>query len=146
MKEYRSDSAEKTEEIAENFAKEILNSGREKAFLALFGGLGAGKTAFVRGFAEGMNSRSHVSSPTFAIMNQYEGEKTIYHFDFYNIHSEEDLYSTGFYDIMENNGVYISEWSENIEYAIPADSFIIRIELTGEDSRKITISEGLDKV
>ena len=99
--------------------------------IALFGDLGAGKTTFVRGLCKGLGIDSGVHSPTFAIVNEYSGKFPVYHFDMYRITSEDDLYSTGFYDYLRR-GVVIIEWSENIEDSIPADA--LRIELKyGED-------------
>ena len=95
----------------------------------MFGELGAGKTAFTRGFAKGMGIDSDVSSPTFALVNEYRGkEKTLYHFDMYRISGWDDLYSTGYFDYLDEGAVLIIEWSENIEAVLPENC--IRVEIT----------------
>lgn len=136
MKQYISHSLEETERIA----AEIASTLKGDEVVAMFGGLGVGKTSFTRGFAAELGFTQGVHSPTFAIVNEYQGGKfPIYHFDMYRVMDEDDLYSTGFYDYL-GNGVLIIEWSENIMDYIPEDS--IRIEISyGEDenSRVITV-------
>lgn len=135
MKQYISHSLEDTERIA----REIASSLKGDEVVAMFGGLGVGKTTFTRGFASELGFESGVHSPTFAIVNEYHGGKfPIYHFDMYRVMDEDDLYSTGFYDYL-GKGVLIIEWSENIIDFIPEEA--IRIEISrGEDenSRIIT--------
>lgn len=102
--------------------------------VALYGGLGAGKTAFTRGVVQGLGGADEVSSPTFAIVNEYDcpGVK-VYHFDVYRLQDEEDLYSTGFYEMIEEeNSISIIEWSENIPYAIAADAIRVSIYIVGD--------------
>ena len=136
MKQYISHSPEETERIA----REIASTLKGDEVVAMFGGLGVGKTRFTRGFAAELAFTQGVHSPTFAIVNEYQGGKfPIYHFDMYRVMDEDDLYSTGFYDYL-GNGVLIIEWSENVLDYIPEDS--IRIEIAyGEDenSRVITV-------
>ena len=121
--EYISKSVTDTEKIAEEIAKNVKSGDS----VALFGGLGMGKTAFTRGFAKGLGFTGEVSSPTFAIINEYRGGKLhIYHFDMYRIESFDDLYSTNYFEYLDMGGVVITEWSENIENALPDE--YIRIE------------------
>lgn len=134
-----SHSVTKTEEIAEKLST-ILNGSE---IIAMFGDLGAGKTAFTRGLARGLGFENGVSSPTFAIVNEYSGRFPIYHFDMYRITSEEDLYSTGFYDYIDN-GVIVIEWSENIEYALDDDCIRVKIEKADDYNTRIITIEGLD--
>ena len=108
------------------------------------GDLGAGKTAFTRGLASGLGFDYGVSSPTFAIVNEYNAKFNIYHFDMYRITSEDDLYSTGFYDYLDN-GVVIIEWSENIEYALDDSAIRICITKGDIDNTRIFNIEGLDE-
>lgn len=89
--------------------------------VAMTGGMGMGKTTFVRGVAAGLRCPDAVSSPTFALVNAYQGEMPVYHFDMYRISSWEDLDSTGFYDYLDGRGVLLIEWSENIAGALPPD-------------------------
>ena len=112
--------------------------------IAFYGDLGAGKTAFTSGVAKGMNICWDVSSPTFAIVNDYGGNPPLVHFDMYKVESWEDLYSSGYYDYMDMGAVLCVEWSENIENALPDD--VIRVTINrgdGENERIITI-EGLE--
>ena len=108
MSEFISHSTAETEDFAEKFAQK-LSSGD---VIALFGGLGMGKTAFVRGLARGLSVTSEVSSPTFALVHEYDGKIPVYHFDMYRINSLEDLFSTGFFDYLDSSGIMVIEWSE----------------------------------
>ncbi|MCC8196893.1 MAG: tRNA (adenosine(37)-N6)-threonylcarbamoyltransferase complex ATPase subunit type 1 TsaE [Ruminococcus sp.] len=116
----------------------LLHGGDVVAFR---GGLGAGKTTFTHGLAVGLGLRDDVSSPTFAIVNEYsEPQKThLYHFDMYRIADSDELESIGFYDYLGSDAVLAIEWSENIASELPDSTTIIDFEVTGESSRKITI-------
>lgn len=109
--------------------------------IAYRGGLGAGKTTFTRGLAMGMGLEDNVSSPTFAIVNEYHGDcpLSLYHFDMYRICGGEALETTGYYDYMSDNSVIAAEWSENIEDELDDTIITITFEYDGE-GRKITIS------
>ena len=111
--------------------------------IAYKGGLGAGKTTFTRGIAIGMGLDDSVTSPTFALVNEYRGDKlTLYHFDMYRINSEEDLESTGFYDYPFEDNVAAVEWSENIAEFLPDDTIYVTINSVGENDREIIIEDG----
>ena len=133
---YISTSANHTEQIASDFAKAL--KGQET--VALFGGLGMGKTAFVRGLARGLGLADAVSSPTFALVHEYnQGPVPFFHFDMYRITGYDDLYSTGFFDY-QNHGIIVCEWSENILDALPDDCIRITLSLGDtEEQRIITI-------
>lgn len=136
MKKYHSFSASETEKIAADLAKAL--KGNE--VLAMFGTLGMGKTAFVRGLAKGLGNDSEISSPTFAIVHDYGGNPHLYHFDMYRISTWDDLYSTGFFDYLDMGGILAVEWSENIENALPEGYTRIVFEKgQGENERLITI-------
>lgn len=135
-----SKSPQETEQIAEKLAHTL--SGTE--VIAMFGGLGAGKTAFTRGLARGLGIDDGVSSPTFALVNEYEGKFTVYHFDMYRVSTWDDLYSTGFFDYIDN-GVMIIEWSENIEEFLPENHITITINHISENEREIII-EGAKEI
>ncbi len=137
---YLSGSEAATEALAERLSRTL--KGNE--VIALFGDLGAGKTAFTRGLARGFGIQDGVSSPTFALVHEYEGKVPLYHFDMYRINSYDDLYSTGFFDYMDN-GVMIIEWSENIETFLPEKRITVRIRTLSETQREITI-EGAEKL
>ena len=127
----------------ENLAKKIASLLQGNETLALYGDLGAGKTAFTRGFADFFGLKDEVSSPTFSLVNEYEGTKfKIYHFDMYRISTIEDLESTGFFDYL-GKGVFIVEWSENIEKYLPSDAINISFQKTSENSRIINV-RGID--
>ncbi len=128
----------------ENLGKKIASVLKGTEVIAMFGDLGAGKTAFTRGLAAGLSYEYGVSSPTFAIVNEYSGKYNIYHFDMYRITNEDDLYSTGFYDYLDT-GVIIIEWSENIEYALDDTAIRIKIEKTDDENIRIFTIEGLDQ-
>lgn len=118
-----------------------LGKSLEKgSVVAMRGGLGAGKTAFVTGLARGLGIDCAVTSPTFALVNEYHGSQNIlYHFDMYRVETWEDLYSTGFYDYLNTSAVLAIEWSENIDGALPENSYIVELTATGEQSREIRI-------
>ncbi len=138
MQTFVSQSEKETEQFAENFAK-TLKAG---AVVAFEGDLGAGKTAFVRGLAKGLNCSDSVSSPTFAIVNEYDGSLPLFHFDMYRIETLGELYSVGFFEYLERGGVCAIEWSENIYSALPDESVFVAIEKIDENTRKITVKEG----
>ena len=99
-----------------------------------------GKTAFTTGFVNGLGIDAQVSSPTFAICNDYIGkENRVYHFDMYRVETWDDLYSTGFFDYLDTDAYILAEWSENIFGALPDDSIIIKIEKIGDNSRLFKI-------
>lgn len=111
--------------------------------IAYKGGLGAGKTTFTRGIAIGMGLGDNVTSPTFALVNEYRSEKiTLYHFDMYRIESEEDLESTGFYDYPFEENAAAIEWSENVSRFLPENTIYITINSLGELEREIIIEDG----
>ena len=107
--------------------------------VALYGGLGAGKTAFVRGMARGMGLNCRVSSPTFTIVNEYLGERELIHFDMYRIGGADELFDIGWEDYLARGAVCAVEWSENVEDAFFGDEIVVRIEKLGDTKRKISI-------
>lgn len=116
-------------------------------FIALYGDLGAGKTAFVRGLASVLAPGACVSSPTYAIVNEYYGPAlTLAHFDFYRLESEDDLYSCGFDDYFRPGVVIAAEWCERIPYALPSRRYEVKITGTGDEPREIivTVPAGVD--
>ena len=136
-------NASETERIGASLAE--LISDRKHAFIALYGDLGTGKTAFTRGFCSVAAPKDRICSPTFAIINEYRsGKIPVFHFDVYRILDDDDLYSTGFYEYVEQ-GIILCEWSENIPYAIPDSRIEVRIEKVDPeiypDKRLITITE-----
>jgi tRNA threonylcarbamoyladenosine biosynthesis protein TsaE len=111
--------------------------------IAFKGGLGAGKTTFTRGIAVGLGLGDNVTSPTFALVNEYIGKKiSLYHFDMYRIETSDDLESTGFYDYPFEDNVVAVEWSENIADALPENTIYISINTIDDDTREITVENG----
>ena len=138
---FSSVGTEETENIGRDFAKRLLEEGRKSVFIALYGDLGVGKTAFTRGFTSAICD-ARVKSPTYTVVNEYRGGAVpVFHFDMYRIDGDDDLYSTGFYDYIDT-GYLICEWSENIPFALPENRFNITVEKTDNgDGRRITIEE-----
>ena len=124
---------QETEQFGELLAREV----RPGTVIALFGGMGMGKTALVRGLARGMGLSAEVSSPTFAIVHDYGGQPPLIHFDMYRVTGWDDLYSTGFYDYLDAGAVLVVEWSENIEGALPPDAVRLHISAPDEHTRVI---------
>lgn len=136
--EFTSHSPEDTEALAIRLAKEL--KGGE--VLAFTGGMGAGKTAFVRGLTIGLEAGDVASSPTFALVNEYHGRLTIEHFDMYRVSGWDDLYSTGFFDYLDTDCVLAVEWSENIESALPENAVRIDIRHGDTEEERIITLEG----
>ena len=107
--------------------------------IALHGGLGAGKTAFVRGLAEALGCRGRVTSPTFTVVNEYPGPVPLFHFDLYRLSGPDDLFEIGWEDYLERGGVCAVEWSEICEDVFPPETIRVRIEKAGDTRREITI-------
>lgn len=109
------DSAEETYE----FAKQYSQSLQGGEILCMYGDLGAGKTLFAQGVAAGLGIDGYISSPTFTIVNEYEGRIPLYHFDVYRIADPDEMYETGFDEYISSNGVCLIEWAELIQDIIP---------------------------
>ena len=137
MLTFISNSAQETEDIGARFA-EKLSGG---AVIAMYGDLGAGKTAFVRGLAKGMGLDCRVSSPTFNIVNEYLGKRELIHFDMYRLSSADELFDIGWEDYISRGAVCVVEWSENVEDAFCGDEIVINIEKLGDNCRRISIKE-----
>ena len=124
-------------------AEKLGSMLKDGDIIAYKGGLGAGKTTFTRGLAIGLGLGDSVTSPTFALVNEYRGKSiTLYHFDMYRIESEDDLESTGFYDYPFEENVAAIEWSENIAEFLPKHTIYITINSSGENEREILIEDG----
>ncbi len=124
--------------------EETVNAGRSLGRLVetgcvvgLIGDLGAGKTCFMKGVANGLNGvpEKEVTSPTFTILQAYEGVVPLYHFDAYRLEGGEDLDDIGFDDYAYGQGVSFIEWADNISKAIPEERMLIEIKLTGDENR-----------
>ena len=136
--EYLSHSEEETESIGEHLGASLFPG----AVVAYQGGLGMGKTAFTRGLARGLGCRGRVTSPTFTIVNEYEGGRLpLFHFDMYRLPDADALFDIGWEDYLDRSGVCAVEWSEQVADALPEDTVYVTIARLPEDdhSRLITI-------
>ncbi len=126
-----------TEQAGAAFAEDLPGG----TVVAFYGDLGAGKTAFVRGMAKGMGISSRVNSPTFTIVNEYIGERELYHFDMYRLGSADELFDIGWEDYLSRGGVCAVEWSENVSEAFEGNEISVKIEKISDTGRKISIGE-----
>ena len=137
-------SPAETEKAGADLAQKLLADTSLPRYIALYGDLGVGKTAFVRGVASVISPAATVRSPTFALVHEYRGKPPLFHFDMYRITGEDDLYSIGYDDYLARDGIILVEWSENIPYALPTSFLRVSIEkddLQSPDSREILIEE-----
>ena len=137
--EYLSHSPEETEHIGEMLGRRL----RPGTVVAYRGGLGMGKTAFTRGLARGLGCAGRVTSPTFTIVNEYDGATPLFHFDMYRLGSSDELFDIGWENYLTRGGVCAVEWSERVDDAMPADTLWVDIARgTDESDRIITITGG----
>lgn len=136
---FETHSPEETTACAERFAAEL----RPGDTVLYTGGMGAGKTHFTKGIAAHFGYEAPVTSPTFAIVNEYDCDPPVFHFDLFRITTEDDLYATGFYDYLDRGGILCVEWSENVPgLADGLESvWTVDIAVTGETDRRITVAK-----
>ena len=137
---YKSNSIKETENIAKAFAK-TLSKGD---VVCINGDLGAGKTAFTAGIAKGLGITDAISSPTFTIVNCYDGDMPLYHFDVYRVASSDEMYDIGFDEYVEGNGITVIEWADIIADILPKDRYDIMITKNldiHDDFREISIEK-----
>lgn len=128
-------SPEETEALGEALGRRL----RGGEIIAYYGGLGAGKTAFTRGLARGLDISARVTSPTYTIVNEYLGGRLpLFHFDMYRLSSADDLFDIGWEDYLLRGGVCAVEWSENVQEALE-NALTVRIEKRSDETREITI-------
>ena len=146
MPERITNSDTETEQAGRDLAAILERESDELICVSLYGDLGAGKTAFVRGMASLLSEGSRVSSPTYAIVNEYrKGKRPFYHYDMYRISTEEDLYAASFYDYLDEGALIAVEWSENVAQFLEEPYVKVDIAVTGPTDRTITI-EGAKSV
>lgn len=134
-------STEETRELGKRLA-EKLEPGSVVAFT---GDLGAGKTAFTGGLADGLGVSDRVTSPTYTIVNEYEGGRLpLFHFDLYRLESADELFDIGWEDYLERGGVCAVEWSERAVEALESDTILVRIERGSEDNQRVITIEGVE--
>ncbi len=141
-KEYTTAGEEQTEALGVRLGQ-LIQPG---AVIAYTGDLGAGKTAFTRGLARGLGIPDRVTSPTFTIVNEYEGGRLpLFHFDMYRLGSSDELFDIGWEDYLARGGVCAVEWSENVDDALDGDA--IRVDIrrgAQDDQRVISVTNGPD--
>jgi len=140
MTDHFSTSPDETRAIARVFAKQL----KEGSIILLSGTLGAGKTLFVQGLCEALALYEiwEVDSPTYTIMKEYQTTPLSIHFDLYRIQSESELEALSFYELMESDAIKFIEWPERlVQYKVPRDGFLVRINKTGLQQREIAITE-----
>ncbi len=135
MKTHHTNSAEETFAIGLSLGQ----SAHEGDVIALYGGLGAGKTVLAKGIAKGLGIDDDITSPTFTLLRQYQGRLTLCHFDLYRIEDEQELEHIGFYDYLGGDNVCVIEWPQNAS-ELKAD-IVVRIDGSGSEARQINISE-----
>ncbi len=133
---FHTSSPEETQAAAAALAA-LLHPGD---LIAYRGPMGAGKTTFTAGLARALGSPAWVSSPTFALVHQYDGPLPLCHFDMFRVTTLDDLYSTGFFDYLDSGAVLAVEWSENIEAALPDPHITVDIAIEDGDQRTITVT------
>ncbi len=137
---YLSNSETESEALGEHLARSLPAGG---VVIALYGELGAGKTAFVRGLARGLGIDDAVVSPTFTIVNEFYGRRDLFHFDMYRLHDSDELFDIGWEDYLRRGGVCAVEWSENVPEAFDGTEIRVTIRKTSDTGREITI-EGVE--
>ena len=138
--EHLSDSEQETVQLGEQVARKLPRG----TVIAYTGELGMGKTAFTRGLARGLGCRGRVTSPTFTIVNEYDGPTPLFHFDMYRLADADALFDIGWEDYLDRGGVCAVEWSENVRDALPPDAVTVTIARCPENDgwRSITIEGG----
>jgi tRNA threonylcarbamoyladenosine biosynthesis protein TsaE len=137
---FHSSGPDQTKEIAALLALRL----RPGDVVAMEGGLGAGKSEFVKGLAAALGSPDDVTSPTYTILHCYSGKYEIRHFDLYRMEGGEDLQSVGFFDALDGSGIVVIEWSERAKWALPENHLTVRIEKTdGDEWERIITIRGL---
>ncbi len=138
VKEFFTQSEEETRRLARGIAENLVPG----QVVCLRGDLGVGKTVFAKGLCSALGVCEHVSSPTFTLVNEYEGtDLKIYHFDLYRIEDPDELFEIGFSEFVGGDALAIIEWPERAEEALPARRLDILLERSGEDSRRVTVEE-----
>lgn len=132
-----SDSPEQTRDIGEALGRLIENG----AVVAMVGELGAGKTVLAQGVARGLDvgPEEYVSSPSFAVVNQYRGRCPIFHIDTYRLSDEAEMVSLGYEDYFDPNGVSVIEWADKVMELLPSKHVLVQIEITGPETRMIDV-------
>ena len=138
MKQIRANSLEDLAHVAQ----EILASLEGRSVVAFCGAMGAGKTTLISAIMEQLGSSDSVTSPTFALVNQYgtaDGD-TVYHFDFYRINRIEEVFDMGYEEYFYSGDLCLIEWPELVENLLPDDAMVVRIDILSPTERQFTIA------
>lgn len=138
--QYISSGVSDTEAFGEWLAARL----KPGAVIAYTGGLGMGKTALTRGLARGLGCRGRVTSPTFTIVNEYDGPVPLFHFDMYRLSSADELYDIGWDDYLARGGICAVEWSERVADALPPDAVTVDVRRGTEDDLRVITVTGLE--
>jgi tRNA threonylcarbamoyladenosine biosynthesis protein TsaE len=146
--EHSTFSEQGTLQLAQSFAQHLERGD----VVALWGELGTGKTRFVKGVCEAFGADHHVSSPSFIILNRYEGrgrderELFVYHLDLYRVKSVEEIYDLGYEEFIYGEGITLVEWAEQLGDLLPAKRYDVRLQYGGQDSERRISIEKVNKV
>lgn len=140
MAVFVSKSVADTEKLAARLAEKL----RGGEVIAFTGSMGMGKTAFTRGLVEALGGGDVVSSPTFALVNEYAARLAVQHFDMYRVSGWDDLYSTGFFDYLDTDSVLVIEWSENIDGALPENTIRIDMQKGETETERVITIDGIE--
>ena len=138
--EYISKSLEDTGKLAHELAKHL--SGGD--VILFYGGLGAGKTAFTKALAQGLDVKDHIHSPTFTLIHEHRGRLNLYHIDLYRLDTIEEIRNIGFEEYLYSDGVTVVEWSEKLGDYLPEGAIKIKAEILGDCERKYTLSSEIE--
>jgi tRNA threonylcarbamoyladenosine biosynthesis protein TsaE len=121
-----------------NLGEKIGRLAHQGSVIALCGDLGTGKTVLAKGIAAGLGVTAIVTSPTFVILNEYEGRYPFYHFDIYRLNAPEDMYELGYEEYFYGDGVTAIEWAQKIGDLLPEEHLRVELRVTGESDREIS--------
>ncbi|MBA7582250.1 tRNA threonylcarbamoyladenosine biosynthesis protein TsaE [subsurface metagenome] len=133
----------KSPEETKNLGKEVSKLTKPGDILAFYGELGAGKTCFIQGISQGLEVKDYVTSPSFTIINEYQGKVPIYHFDLFRLDNDEDILELGYEEYFYGEGLTVIEWAEKIEQLLPKKHLKVDIKFKDRYQRTISfISQG----
>lgn len=136
-------SPHETEALGEALARQLIEAGHRRAFIAMRGEMGVGKTAFARGFGRALGA-DRIKSPTYTVVSEHKGDPVpFFHFDTYRIQDSDDLWSIGYDDYLARDGYILCEWSENIEDDVPDGAIYVTISRTDDGCGRQIVTEGL---
>ncbi len=128
----------KSSEEMKNLGKEVGKLAKSGDLLAFYGELGAGKTCFIQGISRGLEVKDYVTSPSFTIVNEYQGKIPVYHFDLFRLDNTEEIFELGYEEYLYGEGLTVIEWAEKVEHFLPKEHLKIYIEFEDRGRRKIS--------